>query len=181
MASSSSWAERIKRTIRVCRATLAGDESTTFAQQQVEYLGKTADAVIIFPYGFHAVAPADTLGLLFAQMGNPEALIRMPGFDRNRPTMVAGEVAVYHPGTGSVILFKADGSVSVTSVVGVNVSAPAVSITGNATITGNLTVTGITTLGTAVTSNGKNIGDTHTHVGSPTAPTGVQSNTGVPV
>lgn len=29
--------------------------------------------------------------------------------------------------------------------------------------------------------NGKNVGDTHTHVGSPTAPTGPISNTGVPV
>lgn len=29
--------------------------------------------------------------------------------------------------------------------------------------------------------NGKNIGDTHTHTGSPTAPAGPVSNTGVPV
>lgn len=32
-----------------------------------------------------------------------------------------------------------------------------------------------------LTHNGKNVGDTHTHIGSPTAPLGPVSNTGVPI
>lgn len=54
-------------------------------------------------------------------------------------------------------------------------------ITGNVIITGDLTVTGASTLSATVTSNGKDISDTHTHAGSPSAPTGPQTNTGVPV
>lgn len=53
--------------------------------------------------------------------------------------------------------------------------------TPETTITGNLTVQGDTTLTSTVTSGGKDISDTHTHVGSPSAPTGGVSNTGAPV
>lgn len=58
--------------------------------------------------------------------------------------------------------------------------------TGDTTQTGLLTQNGAAALNgnTAVTgdltNNGKNIGSTHTHAGSPTAPTGPISNTGQP-
>ena len=93
-------------------------------------------------------------------------LIALPGSPQTRPELEPGEVAVYHPPTGSLIRFKANGDIDIT--------APLV------TITGNLTVTGDTALAATVTSNGKDISDTHTHVGSPSAPDGAQSNTGVP-
>ena len=44
----------------------------------------------------------------------------------------------------------------------------------------SLTAGGIAITSGTVTHNGKNIGDTHTHEGSPTAPPGARSNTGAP-
>jgi len=57
-------------------------------------------------------------------------------------------------------------------------TTPLATVDGDLTVTGNLTVETDTILGANVTSNGKDISDTHTHVGSPTAPSGAQSNTG---
>lgn len=48
-------------------------------------------------------------------------------------------------------------------------------------VNGDFEVTGAATLGDTVTSNGKDISDTHTHDGSATAPVGPISPTGVPV
>lgn len=56
-----------------------------------------------------------------------------------------------------------------------------INLTGNLDITGNLEVSGSTTLSSTVTSNGKDISDTHTHVGSATAPSGPVAPTGAPV
>lgn len=67
------------------------------------------------------------------------------------------------------------GSIDVVSPV-VNVTAPSTSITGDVTINGNVAIVGAT-----VTHNGTNIGDTHTHSGSPSAPDGPVSNTGQPI
>lgn len=54
-------------------------------------------------------------------------------------------------------------------------------VKGNVSIDQDLEVTGATTLGSTVTSNGKDISDTHTHIGSATAPTGPIVNTGTVV
>ena len=53
-----------------------------------------------------------------------------------------------------------------------------INLTGKLDITGDLEVSGSTTLSATVTSNGKDISDTHKHIGSPTAATGPVSNTG---
>lgn len=52
---------------------------------------------------------------------------------------------------------------------------------GSSTIT--LSAAGIAMISPpgTLTHNGKNVGDTHRHVGSPTAPTGPVSNTGLPI
>jgi phage gp45-like len=47
-----------------------------------------------------------------------------------------------------------------------NITAPSITLNGAVTITGSLII------------NGKNVSDTHTHTGSPTAPVGAVSNTG---
>lgn len=45
----------------------------------------------------------------------------------------------------------------------------------------NISAAGVAITGGTVTHNGTDIGDTHTHIGSPTAPLGPRSNTGAPV
>ena len=74
---------------------------------------------------------------------------------------------------GGTVTLDVTGNTSITS--------PVMTLTGNVNIVGDLDVTGATTLSADVTSNGIDISDTHTHTGSPTAPTGVISPTGVPV
>lgn len=58
----------------------------------------------------------------------------------------------------------------------IDIVAPLVTITGAVSIEGNVDITG-----TSVNHNGTDIGDTHTHTGSPTAPDGPVSNTGQPI
>lgn len=108
---------------------------------------------------------------------------------------ITGDSAITVGGNAEVTV---TGTTTLTSTGNVSITAPLTTITGDLTVTGTLTtangtissgatsftgtlgVTGATTLGATVTSNSKDISDTHTHVGSPTAPDGVQSNTGVP-
>jgi len=56
-----------------------------------------------------------------------------------------------------------------------------INLTGKLNINGDLEVSGSSTLSATVTSNGKDISDTHTHVGSPTAPSGSVTPTGAVV
>lgn len=57
----------------------------------------------------------------------------------------------------------------------INMQAPDINVTGRFNVVGNSTFTG------TITNNGKNVGSTHNHAGSPTAPSGPVSNTGQPV
>lgn len=76
----------------------------------------------------------------------------------------------------NVQLKKDDGTVSVT-LKELTLELTAV----NTKVIGNFEVTGDTVLAANVTSNGKDISDTHTHSGSLTAPLGGVSNTGTPI
>jgi phage gp45-like len=136
--------------------------------QQVSYRGRTANAMMWFAYGHHANLPVDVLAQLVATSGRPESRIAFPGSPLERPTGGdPGDVFWFHPQTGSRFHFKANGEVEATC--------------GKLTITGDLTVTGASALGSTVTSGGTDISDTHTHEGSPTAPTGAVSPTGAPI
>jgi hypothetical protein len=78
-----------------------------------------------------------------------------------------------------------DGTRSIAiNATSIDIVAPSVNITtpeATMTVT-NLTVNGnVAIVGSSLTHNGVNVGDTHTHIGSPTAPDGPQSDTGVPV
>ena len=150
---------KLKNLIRWARVSRAGVGSGQFPVQQVEYLGKTGDTVVVYPFGFHANAEVDNLVFMSDVHGQAEnrAAVVTSG---SRPDLAAGEVAVYHPGSGSIIKMKADGDIEM--------AAPNVNIIGDVAISGDLTV-------------GPLAKDfiTHVHVGSPTAPVGAVSPTGV--
>lgn len=152
--------------IRWARITKAGENGQQFYTQQMEYQGKTVNGVIIFPYGTHANVPADNLALMMAIQGNPDNRAAVAWDAKNRPNLEEGEVAVYSPVSDSYIIMRTNGDIDIKA--------------GTVTIDGNLTVTGATTLSDTVTSNGKDISDTHIHSGSPTAPLGAVSDTGTP-
>jgi phage baseplate assembly protein gpV len=160
---------RLKNLLRWAKITGPGDTAGQFPVQPVTYLGKDADCLMLFPYGFYAVLTTDALVAMLAMHGQEENRAGLGYTPQTRPSLAEGEVAVYHPTTGTMIKLQADGDVLV--------SAPNVRFTGNVDIDGDLNVDGATTLSASVTSNGVNISDTHVH-------SGVQSggsNTGAPV
>lgn len=77
----------------------------------------------------------------------------------------------------NVQLKKDDGSVSITILDDGTMEL----LASNVKVIGDLEVTGASVLSATVTSNGKDISDTHTHDGSPTAPSGPKTPTGVPL
>ena len=85
-----------------------------------------------------------------------------------------------------VVKLKDNGDLEITSnanvivnaATSVTIESPDINLVGNVVITGNLDVQGDTTLTSNVTSNGKDIGEGHSHAGSPTAPNGPVSDTG---
>lgn len=160
---------RFKNLIRWAKITIAGDDTGQFPVQQVTYLGKVGDCLMIFPYGFHANLTDDSLVAMFAMHGQEENRAGIGYTPQTRPQLAEGEVAVYHPSTGTMIKLQASGDILI--------DAPNVRFTGNVDIDGNLNVDGDTTLGANVTSNSVNISDTHVHSGVQSGP----SNTGTPV
>lgn len=194
----ASLSDRIRNLLRWCKVTRDGGSDTDqFPVQQVGYLEKVGDALMWFPFGYHANIPAETLAIMLSMQGNREARVALPGSPIGRPAIAAGEVVIFHPATQSRIHFKANGDIEVTTDTKIKVTAPLAELIGDLTVSGDVTVdgdvnvitdlnvsgdadvTGSTALGATVTSNGKDISDTHTHVGSPTAPTGGVSPTGV--
>lgn len=199
----------LRNLIRWARITKAGTDKEQFATQQMEYLGKVADGLIVFPYGIHGNVPPDALALMLAVQGSADNRAAIAWTPKDRPELKAGEVAFYHPPTDAFIIWKENGdldietgnggtanininckNVNLTASDNVNIECKQTNITASesvtldtpeTTITGNLTVQGNTSLSATVTSNGKDISDTHTHNGSPTAPSGPVSNTGTPV
>ncbi len=181
----------LRRLIRWARITKAGTDTESFAVQQMEYMGKVADGLIVFPYGIHGNVPADSLALMFAIGGNPDDRAAIAWTPNNRPELKDGEVAFYHPPTDATLIWKENGDLDIVTgnegAANINITCATANVTATAavnitspltTINGDLTVTGATALSATVTSNGKDISDTHTHTGSPTAPLGGVSNTG---
>jgi phage gp45-like len=174
----------VSRLLRWGVTTAAMRDGGALPVQQVEYLGKRASAVPWFPYGYHANIPVGELEVLASLLGVSEMRVALPGSPSRRPkTLAVGEVALYHPGTGSRFHLLANGDVSVTAGASAALFAAsgAITLTPGAgqkvLVAGDLEVTGAATLGGVVTSAGKDISDSHLHSGVQTG----AGNTGPPV
>ncbi len=185
----------LRNLIRWVTVTKAGEDVTDkFHVQQISYLGKVSDTTMLFPYGIHGNVPAGALGVAWSIQGNPDNRVTMAWTPKNRPKLEAGEVAFYHPPTEAFMIWRVNGDLDIETGNGgggnVNIMCSEANVmastsitfdTPAATFTGDLTVDGDTALSPVVTSGGKDISDTHLHIGSPTAPTGSVSNTGAPL
>ena len=80
----------IKNIVRWAKITTAGTDDQQFATQQMEYLGKVADGIIVFPYGLHGNVPPDALALMFAVQGNPDNRAAIAWTPKNRPKLKSG-------------------------------------------------------------------------------------------
>lgn len=109
----------IKNLIRFARVTAAGGDDKDFPVQQVEYLGKTGDTAMWFPYGVSANIPPDFLALILSTGANPEARIAFPASPKERlvsplpSPLASGELLVFNPLTQAFVHFRSDGSIEV--------------------------------------------------------------------
>ncbi len=104
-----------KQPVKLSKITKAGADDEKLPKQQMEYMGKVADGIMIFPYGMHANIPADVLALMFAVGGDPDNRSAIGFMDpaATRPTLADGEAAFYHPPTGNFIIWRANGNLEV--------------------------------------------------------------------
>jgi len=197
----------LKTLVRWGRIAEASKDDQQFPVQKITYQGKTAETTMVFPYGIHGNVPADSLALMFSVGANPENRACIAYTPQDRPTLAGGEVSFYHPPTDATITWRANGDLdiatgnggtgninitcananvtcettTVTATASVTLDTPATEITGTLLVGGAVTAAAGMAVTGAMTNNGKDIGSGHTHTGSPSAPSGPQSPTGVPV
>lgn len=99
--------------LRWARIVSPGTDDKQFATQQMEYRGKIADGLIVFPYGLHGNVPADALALMFAVGGDPENRAAIAWTPKDRPQLAGGEVAFYHPPTDGWIIWRESGDLEI--------------------------------------------------------------------
>lgn len=110
-----------------------------YPTQQVDIMGKQTESVPWFPFGMHANTPVDNLSLAFMVGGQRGSLVTLPGSPDDRPKdLLPGEVALYHPATGSFIKFKATGNIDISTAVGGKVNITSTEV--NVTTTGDVNV-----------------------------------------
>ncbi len=198
----------IKNQIKWVVVTKDGeDDPTNFHIQQIEYLGKNADTLMIEPYGLHGNVPPGAFGAMFSIQGNPDNRGVIAWTPKERRHLESGEVSFYHPPTDAFITWKANGDLDIETgnngTAQINIKAGDINIeSGNitieggdiditaddvlitsplTTIDGDLTVTGSTTLGSTVTSDGTDISDSHTHPQGVDSGGNTEVDTGPPV
>ena len=152
------------------------NDDLQFPQQRVSYLGKLADGVPIYPYGFHANASPESLALLFSAQGTHDNIAFFPTSNQDRTQLKLGETTFYHPLSGGhatwhengvlEIVTGDDGKQPITIICNnatiqasetITVDCPETTINGNVTIEGNYTSNG------TMTNNDKDVGSTHRH------------------
>lgn len=160
----------LRNLLRWARITKAGTDDQQFATQQMEYLGKVSDGLIVFPYGIHGNVPADALALMFAVQGNADNRAAIAWTPKDRPKLKEGEVAFYHPPTDALIKWDEDGNLIITTGengagnVTLNCKDATVNATGSVAITTpTLTLNGNFVVNGTMTNNGKDVGATHGH------------------
>ena len=137
----------LRNLLRLARITGPGKDDGNIPVQQMEYLGKAVDGVIMFPYGMHANVPGDVAALMVAIEGFPENRAAIPFNTNKRPKLAAGEVAFFHPLLPDLIIkLQANGRALIKSGVAIDLDADT-TITGNLQVDGDFNVDGTATLG----------------------------------
>ena len=153
----------IKRLIRWCVIGIAGDDLGLRPVQQTQYLGKTGDAAVVFPYGYHANVPPGYPALMLSLMGKGEnrAILPMSWTKRPKPSPV-GDVVMYSPEYPTTeFRLQAGGDAELNAPgkdLHVTTDTYTLSSTGNATVRG-IQLQLFSTLGSVVISSTLGAGD----------------------
>ena len=155
MADRNPMRKLIARIIRWANVEASGDDGGPYQVQQLSYLERTGKSAAIYPFGFSALAPKDTLAFFATISAQSENRVHMPISGPDRVRLKPGEVVVYHPKTGSKIHFKADGSIEVEAGTSeVKIDAANLTLTGATKIDGSLNVTGAVDMDGTLEVNG---------------------------
>ena len=113
----------VSKLIRWASVVRAGKDDDQFPTQQVEYFGKTADCIMIFPYGMHANVDGNSLAVMLAMNGALDNRVAIPTSMNRRAVLASGEVTFYNPVTGSAVTFKANGDIEAVSANDIKATA----------------------------------------------------------
>lgn len=121
------------------------NNDSQFPIQQIEYLGKVADCLIVFPYGQFSRLPKDQLLVVLSIGAEEENRVAMGSGDpADRPEIEQGEMVYFHPLSKTFLKFKNNGELEIDSKGDLNIT-----VVGDC----NITPSGIVNLG----SGGDNI------------------------
>lgn len=109
-----------------------------FPVHQIEYMSKEADGVAHYPYGIHANPGKGTFCYLMLLASNGEAKVIFPDSSDSRPQLAESENCIFHPASGSILKFAADGSISIKSAIGAKITVPLLEVIGSESISGDL-------------------------------------------
>lgn len=146
--------DRLKNLLRLTIITLPGKDSGNYSTAQISGLGKTSDNItLVYPYGYQANAPANTLAIAGQLYGQEEALVAMPfnpldttGKSIRFQNLKVNEVCIGNPSSKTYIKFTETGGIEIDSKENISVTVAGnvtLNVTGNLTsnVTGNLSVT----------------------------------------
>lgn len=117
----------------------------------------------------------------FHALSDAVAMVGLSSINNKIPSYNPDSVELKSDDGNVIYTLNDDGTSTIKATGQLTIDTPESLITGNVTINGDLTVISETILSEDVTSNGVDISDTHSHSGSPTAPSGSVSDTGSPI
>jgi hypothetical protein len=105
---------KLSNLIKKAYVALTSKDDKDYSTAQINYYGKTTYIQTLYPYGFSANAPLNTLILLMNVMGQEENLIGIPYCAKERfKNLKSGEVVIGSPISGSYLKFKSDGDIEI--------------------------------------------------------------------
>ena len=172
----------------------SADDSGRFTRGACSFLGfKETPCLVVKPYGLLHKPPDDSMAVTLYQGGRESSILAIVDDPNNRPlkNLQSGEVALANYKTTDHVYFKANGSIEIKSggaVITVTdgqvtINGADLTLNGSLQVNGDVTATGTVTGETDIVAGvggSSNHLLTHMHIGSPTAPTGGISPTGLP-
>jgi len=188
--------QRVKSLIKVARL-VSSDDSGNYSRGVASYMGVTTPVLDFVPYGLLHRPPANSMCLVLSQNGQESNAIAIISDPKRRTIkdLLEGECALNNQTSGDYVYLKDGNEIEIkTSKVTILTGATTVTIedgqvtidgadatlNGSLQVNGDIGVTGTITGDTDVVTGTVSL-LSHTHVGSPTAPSGAISPTGTPV
>lgn len=169
----------LNKIVRWASVVRASKDTGQFPIQQVQYHGKTADCVMVFPYGMHANVDGNALAVMMTFAGNLEDRAAIPTSMTRRSKLASGDVEFYSPVSRSRVTIRANGDVEVdargnltatvagaatVAATSATVTAPTITLNGDVSVNGDLAVSGDSSFTGTMSNAGKDVGATHGHV-----------------